>query len=189
MCDEVITPMKKLHSWMYTLLYPAVLGALLFSFVSSLAVADPKPDAYSIGFAAFLILYFSSQHIENTLDYAGYRWQMFIADALELVAMFAFYILLGIVDTKYKIDGDLKYSWGHFFIVLGLVFLLPVAARWLVHKNPFHKWRDGWLSILSISAALISFSGLCFGVNTALLVLLFLVLLIYFALFVSGIVK
>jgi uncharacterized membrane protein len=114
---------------------------------------------------------------------------MFIADVLELAAMFASYVLLGIVNTKYKIDGDLKYSWDHFFIVLGLVFLLPVAARWCVHKNPFHKWREGWLSVLSITAALISFSGLCFGVNPALIVLLFLVLLIYFGLFVSGVVK
>ena len=36
MCEDAKTPITKLHSWMYNLLYLAVLGTILFSFINAL---------------------------------------------------------------------------------------------------------------------------------------------------------
>lgn len=174
---------------MYTLVYPAVLGALLFSLFSSLTISPTTPGKYETLFAIFLILYFSSQHIENSPAYESYNGPMFFSDALEIVAMFSFYILLGIVDTDFKIDGDEKYTWGHFFFILSATLLLPVVARWWNQTTPFEERRSGWLSFLSIAAASISFSGILVSEKLCIIVGLFIILSIYFAFFVFEIVK
>tara|TARA_R110002049_G_scaffold210615_1_gene381692 strand:- start:6755 stop:7324 length:570 start_codon:yes stop_codon:yes gene_type:complete len=189
MCETEITPKIKLHSWMYTLLYPAVLGTSIFAFIHSLTVASEAPGGYEIAFGVFLIFYFSSQHIENTLDHAGYTYAMFFFDVLELVAMFAFYIFLGLVQTNFKIGGSENVTWCTFFAVLGVTFLFPVFSRLIDKKNPFPDFRSGCLSAMSILAAIIGFSGILFGVNHIIYALLCLILFLYFALFVTGVVK
>lgn len=187
--SEKNPPIQKLHSWMYTLLYPAVLGALLVAFIGALPISQKAPEEHIMSFGAFLILYFSSQHIENTLDQDSYSFPMFIFDFIELIAMFIFYALLGFVAPEYKIGGCNGYTWSHFFGLLGGAFLLPVITRFIDHKNPFHKFRAGCLSTMSIIAAVISFWGVFKGPSTEMVCLLFLLLALYFLLFVSGFVK
>lgn len=150
---------EKLHVLMYTLLYPAVLGTmivgLVFAFTESLIGFE-----YRSYVAIFLIIYFSSQHVENAEDKASYSWPKFGMDVLEIIFIFGLFLLLGVYKFTYAISTCTEsYSeWCVFYACLAFTFLIPVVTRWIEKKaicgprGIFEKNNGMGQSILSIIA-------------------------------------
>ncbi len=187
-CGKKIKPpsvLEKLHSWMYTLPYPAVLGSLLVAFFLTLTDEKPGPNGITTAYLIFLLLYFSSQHVENTLDQENYDGWMFLSDWAELALMFALFMFLGAIGTNWAVDiTQVNDSW-KFYVLLALAFMSPVIARMCSNKgNPFAEKRGGWLSCLSLTAAVVSLLGLKFPGAVWLFVVLCILLVVYFACFV-----
>lgn len=178
----------KLHSWVYTLLYPAVLGSMFVAIGMHLTEPTSGASLYNISFGCFLVLYFSSQHVENSLDRDAYSYPQFFSNLFEMAAMFILFALLGIFGTRYKIADYAPSSWQPFFIILALVFLAPVIARMLDNSgNPFKNFRSRCLSCLSLLAALVSFGGILLGASFWVLGILTVTALVYFLFFVFDI--
>ena len=139
---------KKLHSLIYSLLYPAVLGTLIMFILLGASKGVLQWFGFTFFFACFLALYFSSQHIQNFEYTSGYKGLDFIFDILELFGMFFLFHFLGIMD---QISEP---NWIYFYITLAISFLTPVFNRLL--KVKFH-WSslnedDKMLSLLSVTA-------------------------------------
>jgi len=171
---------------MYTLLYPAVLGSLIFALLSFLTERQLSPSGISIAYLVFLIFYFSSQHVENNIykeeEYTGWK---FLSDVLELGLMFVLFSLLGAIETTWNVDIEQRGMSWPFYAALAITFAAPVIARMFSHRgDPFYEHRAGWLSALSISASVVTLFGICFPGNVFLFVILCILLLIYFVFFV-----
>ena len=85
----------KLHSVTYSLLYPAVLGSMLMAILYNVTLDSFLCDPLGYVFALFLAVYFSSQHVQNEVDYAGFTPSMFVFDLVEIVLFFGAFGMLG----------------------------------------------------------------------------------------------
>ncbi|MFD1162083.1 hypothetical protein [Hwangdonia seohaensis] len=166
---------EKLHRLMYTLFYPAVLGTLFMLIV----LGGFNKEKIQIGFAMFLALYFSVQHIQNNdnsdKDYMGLD---FIFDILELASMFFLFYLLGITESV------LNPQWCAFYLVLIFSFFIPILTRifkQICYSRSFDK-NDKELSSMSLIAMLIGLFNIILpfeNVRIISLALLFLMFVFY----------
>jgi len=155
MCEK---KQNKLHDLMYTLLYPAVLGSMIVAVVLTLTDKEIDPLRINTYFAFFLMVYFSSQHVENVGSDEGYRIAKFISDIAEIGLMFWIFALLGMVNTKYAISGSAGSTWACLYISLIATFVIPPISR-------FKRWRqftnrEKSLAALSGAAACVSLLAL-----------------------------
>lgn len=147
----------KLHSWMYTLLYPAVLGSMIVATISA-ATSDQMPlSGEKLAFTIFLMAYFTSQHVENVDDAQGYNRRAFVADVAEIGLMYSLFVLLSVVNVPWVTKYCSNLIWGWFYVLLVLTFIVPVLQR-LVQiggKSSFQgvKGVKSWLSILAVVIA------------------------------------
>lgn len=176
---------KKLHTLMYTLLYPAVLGTMIVGLVFALEESRIV-FGYGLFFAIFLIFYFSSQHVENASDQDSYLVSKFIFDIFEVACIFGLFLLLNVYKFKYSIENNLS-AWNWFYLLLIVAILIPVFSR-KKEKGAFFEKKDGkGQSILSIIAALITASGFICNNNFLILAGLTVVFLMYLIFFVFGV--
>ena len=151
MCDK---KQNKLHDLMYTLLYPAVLGSMIVAVVLTLTDIEIYPLRINIYFAFFLMVYFSSQHVENVGSDEGYGKAKFISDIVEIGLMFWIFALLGMVNTKYAISGSAGSTWACLYISLIFAFVIPPISRCKSWKQFSDKEKS--LAVLSGVAACVS---------------------------------
>ena len=166
---------------MYTLLYPAVLGTMIVAVIASTIRDDLKIEMFTFcwNFALFLALYFSTQHVQNTLDEPNYTGVMFISGLAEIGSMYWLFLWLGLIRPESVISGEANDTWFRFYALLAVVFLLPVAARfWNLRDENRNPWRrvfpvgtgdddikmlaQNWMSRLSIFAAVLSIPAYLF---------------------------
>jgi len=111
---------------------------------------------YRFWLAIFLILYFSSQHVENTLTLNDYSKSMFVSDLVETFLMFAIFLFLGIFNFPYSVCSDFDLAWVAVYAPLIMSFLMPPIAR--VATKSFGeamKDRKTWLSLVAVALACI----------------------------------
>ena len=143
---------------MYTLLYPAVLGAMIVAVANKALETDPKP-LFQFAYAIFLMLYFSAQHVQYTLDEDSYTYPKFIANLMEIVFIFLLFGMLGMIEVHIDIGGEFGVRWVSFYGLLMIVLGLPVILRKRTEKKVFPGGlysRESALSLLSMSAAAVS---------------------------------
>lgn len=159
---------ERLHSLMYTLLYPAVLGSMIVViFAQSMRVEEMvSPLSFEWFFAVFLACYFGSQHVQNTVDLKNYTIPMWWSDLIEIVIMYLMFICLGLIASKFWIFGETRPS-ALFYPLLFVTFLLPVIARQFNFRSnvrffdkvfpPGDKYEgERWNTTLSLTAAGVS---------------------------------
>lgn len=169
---------------MYSLVYPAVLGTMMVTTLMGYAKGDIAPR-YELSMAVFLILYFSSQHVENVTDQDTYTVFMLGSDLLEVLFMAILFLALGVYDPHYGISSYSDNQWLIFFSILALALASPVAARGFssgsgIFPNP----RESWLSGLSIAAILFCVIGGFTQQRELALILIYIVFAIYLFAFV-----
>ncbi len=178
------TTKEKLHSLMYSLLYPAVLGTMIVGSVFASAKECFEFD-YRFSFAIFLIFYFSSQHIENASESEDYSSEKFILDFIETCIIFALFLLLDIYDFRYSVVNVPEGGWNWFYSLLIITFLIPIITRARDMDSPdIQKIFDIGQSKLSLSACGISVLGLFFHESALIIIALTVVLFFYLANFV-----
>ncbi len=154
---------KKLHQFMFTLLYPAVLGTMvvgvIFSVTEGRLTSDGKFFWPAFLWAVFLICYFSSQHVENSNGESSYKKMMFLFDVIEVALIMTLFLLLNIYDFPYSVVSGCTSAWSWFFILLIIAFLVPVASRKSVAKKIFIKNEGRGKTIHSFIAAALTISG------------------------------
>ena len=167
---------KKLHSLIYSLLYPAVLGTLIMFILLGASKGVLPWFRFRFFYACFLALYFSSQHIQNFEYTSEYKGLDFFFDILELFGMFFLFHFLGIMD---QISEP---NWLYFYIILAISFLIPVFGRLLKVNFNWSKLDENkkTLSLLSMTAAGFTvISIFCVDFREAALVFLYLVFFYY----------
>ncbi len=132
---------KKFHRFMYTLLYPAVLGTMLVGVVFS--VTEGRLSFGNEFFwAVFLVCYFSSQHVENVSGENKYKTIIFIFDVLEVLCVMGLFLLLNVYNFPFSVESCFEYAWNLFFGLLVVAFLIPVISRY-ADKNEIFKKGEG----------------------------------------------
>lgn len=170
---------------MYTLFYPAVLGSMFVAVISNSAINSMWYGDFKIQFAIFLIVYFSSQHLQNTDDRDNYNYPRLVSDIFELALMLPLFVLLGMTNSEYAIGRTGGYTWAAFYLLLFAAFMAPVASRACENKwNPFKQNEGRGLSVLSCLAAIGALVGLKYNESGLLLICLSGLLAVYFIFFV-----
>ncbi|WP_020410554.1 hypothetical protein [Hahella ganghwensis] len=189
MCDhEANTNILKLHDWMYTLLYPAVLGTLIVSFIYGWT--GKRVDApYNLLFALFVIFYFSSQHVENVLDKNNYTYWEFASDFVEVLIMAPMLYVLGFYDEIPALEG-FQFSWYAFYTLLTVALLLPIIARLASSKLKL-SWdaKEAWLTLLSLLATIVAIAGFYWNTSVWVLSVLYSIFTVYLLGFVFGLAE
>ena len=179
---------QKLHTLMYTLLYPAVLGTMIVGLVFSFT--EKRIDfGYSFFFAVFLVLYFSSQHVENATYEGSYSIPRFFLDIIEAASIFGLFLLLDVYKFSYSVSNGCtgQDAWKWFYGVLIVAFLIPVLSRAIEIKCIFEAGNGRGQSILSISASLITCYGFIDNESTLILTGLSIIFIAYLIFFVFGV--
>lgn len=142
---------RRLYLLIYTLLYPAFLGAFIFGIFQKFPpeLTQWPWNWQNAPWAVLFAAYFTLQHVEATSDQKSFERFKGVADLLELGAMIWLFHRLG------YLSGAAAYPPLESGLTRGLmaaVFLLPVigrAAKWPEENLPFHVS----LSVLSGLAA------------------------------------
>jgi len=167
----------KYHSFMYSLVYPAVLGTMMVGLVLELTNGHLSFND-SFWWALFLIAYFSSQHVENVLSPEGYNGWVLCLDLVEVAVIFWLFLLLGMFVEENVVETD----WRSFCVLLTIAFLIPLASRLVTVRT---LAGEGWLKSLHAGlAAFLSLFAVFVGSDLSLLVLLSLIFLSYMTLLV-----
>ena len=119
----------KLHTWVYTMLYPAVLGTMVVALLIALTDQGTDPSGVQTWYTVFLIIFFSCQHVENSLDKDPYNVWVFIVDLAEIALMFLFMAMLAIIDTTLAYPGHSNVGWIWVPLALAVLFALPILTR------------------------------------------------------------
>ncbi len=171
---------KKFHRFMYTLLYPAVLGTMLVGVVFSVT-EDRLSFDNQFFWAVFLVFYFSSQHVENVDKENSYKAIIFIFDIIEVLCLMGLFLLLNVYKFPYSVNSNLGCTWDLFFCLLVTAFLIPIISRYLDKREIFKSGDGRGQTIHSVIAVLITVSGffLYTDMHWIMIILLSLVFLSY----------
>lgn len=132
--------LDRIHTLIYTLLYPAFLG----TFVTGMFQSPPSAlsewpwhwdhPPWSILF----IFYFASQHIESIIIKHRYRWATAAADLLELFLMAVLFKRLGYLGDTPMLEWLEKIP---LHLLAGLIFTVPTITgflRWRSSRTEFY---------------------------------------------------
>ncbi len=146
---------RKLHSFMYSLLYPAVLGTMIVGVVLGIT-NDKLKIEYEFFYSIFLIFYFSTQHVENIRSEDSYKTSMFVLDFVEVCLIMWLFLLLNIYDYSGSVIKEGTNAWKCFYFSLIGAFLVPVVSRYLNMGSIFIRKHGRGQSIHSVIAIFIT---------------------------------
>ncbi len=156
---------RTLHLWVYSLIYPAFLGAVLVNLLPRLTSDGPVDGAWA--WSLVLALYFATQHGEGVGEGARYSNSRFTKDLLELVAMITTFGLLGLLGLSVtQIEGAnvlAQYS-------AIAAFAIPPAYRLVCKPEGKRVTFSSWLSVAAVAATFLGFQSV-WGAGAVLIVL------------------
>lgn len=177
---------EKLHLLMFTLLYPAVLGTMIvgvvFAWTDGRLFCEDKFQWLTSFWSLFILVYFSSQHVENSKFESNYSCLSFVLDFIECGVIISLFLILGIYPFEPSIlNGDLSVS-VCFFGLLVVAFLIPLINRLFKEKGNYTSRlfcpENKLKSCLSIVAILVAALGFILGYEASCVLLIFLTILL-----------
>lgn len=163
---------RTLHLWLYSLIYPAFLGAVLVNLLPRLTSNGPVDGA--LAWSLVLAFYFATQHGEGVGEGARYSYCRFAKDVLELAAMITTFGLLGLLGLSVtQIEGAnvlAQYS-------AIAAFAIPPGYRLLRKPDGKRVTLSSGLSLVAVAATFLGFQSV-WGAVAVLIVLGFYVVLV-----------
>lgn len=137
---------RRLHQWMYGLIYPAVLGTMLVQ-----SLVDPvSASSVPLWWWAPLILgYFVMGYGEGALRSRHYAVSGFVLDLGELSALLLAFVAIGRFDPA---DLDIRPNLPLLGFALAIAFLLP-AIRHAVSRGKQARPRRARMKLFSLALA------------------------------------
>lgn len=141
---------------MFSLLYPAVLGTLLFGILTT--PVNNWIDRATIGLVAAYFLTQFAESFQKTKT--EYRWPDFIFDCVELATMIVIFATFGFFTQKlHWIETVTEHSDLVRWPAIGFAFLLPPLGRIVQNKKGTDHNRLMALSGAAMFGCAIAFAG------------------------------
>lgn len=119
-------PSNKLTTFMYGMLYPAVLGSVIVAVAIRVATPNWTSDQFLIGRASlgtlFLLFFFFSY--VNSEDAKKYDAWTFVCDFVDVLAMFIAFWSLGLFSDSTKNEPNFDHAY------VALIILVPFQLIW-----------------------------------------------------------
>ena len=147
---------NRLHIYMFGLFYPAVLGTLVYGFLTS------EQDSWlDFAFIILALAYFLIQFGENALKTAdGYGWADFLTNAAELMVMILVFAALGLfVGNRAWVIAIACHGESARWLALFAAFALPPVTRTIRCKISDEHIRLGMLSLLACAGSVVGLLG------------------------------
>src|SRR5687768_5407419 len=148
-------PQKRLHSLVYSVVYPAFLGTFLFGLLS--ASSDAKTPHWGL----LLACYFTLQQIEgSSAGSRGYGFWRTLIDGIEIALMVAAFDALDLFPADEPLGVTARLGTGPATIIFAIL-ILPALARIAsdclggrkLHRNGRNAAFYWALTIMSVAAA------------------------------------
>ena len=141
---------RRLHCWVYSLWYPALLGTFLVTLLIRPTPTEHEPWGW------LLVIYFTLQHVEGTLDSAQYDLIRFIVDDFAEMVLMVWSFALLYPNSLPVVEGVI--AWSSLPWVLTGVFALPVGYRFVRERAKLREdhrsfyWTVSIMSVIAIGA-------------------------------------